>query len=499
MKTQNLISVYQGAAALEKLGENADKKFKVLKPHEIGCLNGLCDILQAHGCDISDFDGFLVGYTIGQIGKEFDLLSFSPEYIINIELKSKLKTTEREEKILKQLRKNNYYLKFLGRPLQLFTYVDSDGFYKYVPETDSIVKVEPSVIASCIHNHRVDYSIDPDREFVPSNYLVSPFNSTSKFISGEYFLTGAQQKIKEEITGELQSCPFMYFSISADAGTGKTLMMYDIAKDMMKAGIKVILIHCGKLNQGHEKLRLIYDWNIKPISSITTRSIDSIFDRCEILFVDEAQRVRKNQLELIIQKTTEKRVPVVFSYDVKQYLRSDEGHDIETYLKDNHPCVRVSPKHLTNKIRTNKKMASFINNLRNMGSSTDHLDYDCVTIEYFDEMDELKKYFKFLQQNGWTTLTFTSSQYSPDPYDSLSGMGMRNAHDVIGQEFSKVAFVMDNNFKYVGNRLAAKRGYYSAQGMLYQIVTRVIDELKIVVLDNPSLYLKLLEIKALGH
>lgn len=76
---------------------------------------------------------------------------------------------------------------------------------------------------------------------------------------------------------------------------------------------------------------------------------------------------------------------------------------------------------------------------------------------------------------------------------------MRNAHDVIGQEFSKVAFVMDNNFKYVGNRLAAKRGYYSAQGMLYQIVTRVIDELKIVVLDNPSLYLKLLEIKALGH
>ena len=76
---------------------------------------------------------------------------------------------------------------------------------------------------------------------------------------------------------------------------------------------------------------------------------------------------------------------------------------------------------------------------------------------------------------------------------------MRNAHDVIGQEFSKVAFVMNDNFKYDGNRLAAKRGYYSAQGMLYQIVTRVIDELKIVVLDNPSLYLKLLEIKALGH
>ena len=95
-------------------------------------------------------------------------------------------------------------------------------------------------------------------------------------------------------------------------------------------------------------------------------------------------------------------------------------------------------------------------------------------------------------------MKFTSSQYSPDPYDSLSGMGIKNAHDVIGQEFSKVAFVMDNNFKYVGNRLAAREGYYSAEGMLYQIITRVVDELKIVVLNNPSLYLKLLEIKARG-
>ena len=162
MKPQNLISVYQGAAALEKLGKDADKKFKVLKLHEIGCLNRFCDILRAHGCDISDFDGFFVGYTIGQIGKEFDLLSFGPEYTINIELKSELKPAEKKEKILKQLRKNNYYLKFLGRTLQLFTYVDNDGFYKYVAETDSLAKIEPSVIASCIHSHRVDYSIDPD-------------------------------------------------------------------------------------------------------------------------------------------------------------------------------------------------------------------------------------------------------------------------------------------------------------------------------------------------
>ena len=499
MKPQNLISVYQGAAALEKASTNVEKKFKVLKSHEIRNLNSFCNILQTCGCNISDFDGFFVGYTIGQIGKEFDLLTFGSDLTINIEIKSELKVAKKEEKILKQLRVNNYYLKFLGRPLRLFTYVDNDGFYEYMVETDSLVKIASSVIASCVHNHRVDYSVDPDREFVPSNYLVSPFNSTDKFISGEYFLTTAQQKIKEEIACELQAHPFMYFSISANAGTGKTLMMYDIAKDMIRANTKVVLIHCGIINVGHERLRDYCGWDIRSISSVTVFSINNIFDECEIVFIDEAQRIREDQLELIIQKTTGKEIPVVFSYDVKQYLKSSEGRDIEAYLKNKHPNIKLSPKRLTTKIRTNKEMASFITNLLNIGSSRDHLNYSCVTIEYFYEMGTLMEYLDFLQQSGWTALTFTSSQYSPDPYDSLSGVCSRNAHSVIGQEFPKVAFVMDDNFRYNENKLSAKQGYYSAQGMLYQIVTRVVDELKIVVLDNPSLYLKLLEIKAMGE
>lgn len=58
---------------------------------------------------------------------------------------------------------------------------------------------------------------------------------------------------------------------------------------------------------------------------------------------------------------------------------------------------------------------------------------------------------------------------------------------------------MDANFKYSEEgKLRARNSYYSAKGMLYQIVTRVVDELKIVVLNNPELYAKLLSIKAMG-
>ena len=73
-----------------------------------------------------------------------------------------------------------------------------------------------------------------------------------------------------------------------------------------------------------------------------------------------------------------------------------------------------------------------------------------------------------------------------------------NAHAVIGQEFPKVACVMDQNFKYKENKLTARVGYYAPKGMLYQIVTRAVDELKIVVFNNPELYLKLTEIKMLS-
>lgn len=145
-------------------------------------------------------------------------------------------------------------------------------------------------------------------------------------------------------------------------------------------------------------------------------------------------------------------------------------------------------------------MASFITNLRSIERSKDNLDYSSVSIDQFNGFDDLKQYFSFLQEDRWTGITFTTSQYSSDPYDNLSTLCSKNAHEVIGQEFSKVVFVMDENFAYEGNELKAKPGrVYDANGMLYQIVTRVVDELKIIVFNNPSLYLKLLEIKSMGE
>ncbi len=500
MKPRNLTSVYEGAVAIEKLECDIDKRFKSLKIHEIRNLGSFLEIMSANGCGISHFDGYFVGYTIAQISKEFDFLRFGTDYILDIEIKSELKVANKLQKIHKQMKENYYYLKFLGKPIKIFTYVENDGFYEYDKETEQAIEVEPSVVAASMISCKVDDTIDPAKAFVPSNYLISPFNSTDKFIHNEYFLTGAQQKIKDEIQCELAQNPFMIFCISANAGTGKTLLTYDIAKQLIALGKKVLMVHCGKLNEGHLILRAKYNWDIRSIRDIPNAAEYEQLEDFDYIFVDESQRIRELQLKAIILKAQNSRIPIIFSFDTKQYLRTGETTNISEYVEHHYPSIQLSTKKLTNKIRTNKEMASFITNLMRIGKGKDHLNYEAVTVEYMDTLSEAKQYINFLSDNGWTPITYTTSSINPESYAQLAHICDKNAHDVIGQEFSKVVVVMDDNFKYnEQGELMFRNSYYSADGMLYQIVTRVVDELKVVVLDNPELYLKLLEIKAMGE
>lgn len=503
MKTRNLTSVYQGDFAIECLG--VSNEIQTLKTHEIRNLNSFCDIMRENGCTISTLDGFYVGYTIKQIAKEFDLLRLGKDFVLNIEIKSELKVANKMTKILKQMQRNYYYLKILNLKIMIFEYVDNDGFYQFQPETYSLKRINPKELADIIRSQVVDYSANPDALFVPSNYLISPFNSTERFINGDYFLTTQQERIKNEINDELSRKSMVFFTLSANAGTGKTLLMYDIAKEKINNNQRITIIHCGKLNQGHEKLKCRYNWNIIPIKSVpkdsVARSILSEYIKgCSLVFIDEAQRIRHDQLSIITTLAVSHGTPVIFSYDVKQYLKEGETLDLSDYLVRNYPQIPHSSKKLTNKIRTNKEMASFITNLVDIGKSKDHLDYSNVSVSYFDNDEDVKEYVDFLKESEWTLITFTTSLKDPDPYDNLVSFAEKNAHDVIGQEFSKVAFVMDGNFKYSDTgKLQATRSYYSATGMLYQIVTRVVDELKIIVLNNPELYYQLLRIKALGQ
>jgi hypothetical protein len=292
----------------------------------------------------------------------------------------------------------------------------------------------------------------------------------------------------------------MFFTLSANAGTGKTLLLYDIAKSFIIENKRVRIIHCGKLNEGHKRLIDLYKWSIISVSSVS-KTIKPNFSDYDLIIVDESQRIRKLQLDNMVQSAISSTVPIIFSFDVKQYLKDGESLDLYDYLLENHSTIPCEKKKLTNKIRTNKAMASFITNLTEIGKSKDNLDYSDISIDYFDNFDELKEYVEYLKLNNWKVIVFTTDVVHPerDPYNYISALSGTNAHDVIGQEFSKVVLIMDNNFIYENGKLKAKSRYYSANGMLYQIVTRVVNELKIIVLNNSDLYYHLLIIKNMGE
>lgn len=155
------------------------------------------------------------------------------------------------------------------------------------------------------------------------------------------------------------------------------------------------------------------------------------------MFIDESQRIRQGQLDALTKKAVDCQIPLLFSFDVKQYLRGGETQNLTEYLENGFPGLTTITRKLTNKIRTNKAMASFITNLLNIGRSKDNLDYSGVSVEYFGDSLDLKSYIAFLELKGWVPITYTTSQYDIDPYEQLSGICEKMPMQLLVKNFQK--------------------------------------------------------------
>jgi len=109
------------------------------------------------------------------------------------------------------MHKNYYYLKFLGKKVSIYTFVADDGLYKYDEDNNKCSPVEIESLICELKSQTINDTLDLDTVFVPSKYLISPFNNEDRFISNEYFLTDNQQSIKKEIITMLNSEEFGFF------------------------------------------------------------------------------------------------------------------------------------------------------------------------------------------------------------------------------------------------------------------------------------------------
>lgn len=434
---------------------------------------------------------YFLGFKIPQISKEFDILRIGKESVINVELKNEFTT---EERIKKQLKQNKYYLSILERISFHFTYVTKeDKLYKL--ENDNLVDANFEELADLLIKQEIEKIENIEKLFEPSNYLVSPFNSTDKFVNREYFLTEHQEDIKNKIINSVvKKDEQLFFTIKGGAGTGKTLLVYDIARELAEKGEKVLVIHCGYLNKGQEELKQKQILNIIPIKNINL-SKGFNFEDFTIVVLDEIQRISKGQLDYIVNNIKGYVKKCIFSIDPIQCLEKREiTNNIEEYIKNR---VSVIENQLTDTIRTSEEILTFVKSILHNKKDFRKIPYENVLLEYFNSPTYVTHYLGDLKdKREWKIINYTSSRYEKEfEYDIP---GESNSHKIIGQEFNNVVVVIDDSFFYDDkNKLSVKKekeSYYDKFGMLYQNITRARKKLNIVVLNNKEVLERCLEV-----
>lgn len=439
-------------------------------------------LLAAVTLPAESVSGFLYGYVVPQLNREFDLLRISQNACLNIELKS---IEVPIEKIKRQLIQNRHFLKLLNKPqLYLFTYISSTNRVFSLTENGDLVECGTATLAETWGKiNEAGQTVDLDQVFTPNNILVSPLNATERFLAEDYLLTENQETIKSAVLGYIcANAEDRFIGLTGGPGTGKTLLIYDIAHKLAEKN-RILMVHSGILCDGHRKLNQRLN-NIKIIAAKELR-LREIVD-VDIVIVDEAHRLYTATLEKIERWVKRTNATCLFSYDAGQMLSSSEKLR-NTSEKIDTLCAGHVYK-LTNKIRTNKELALFITCLRDLSKYRSDYSFPNVKILFEPQKYGALEVIKKLENEGYTFISYTPSLYNSElNYQS----SQHNTHNVIGQEFDGVCMLIDDYLYYTPEgRLAGKlhpNPDYLFEQLLYQGLTRVRRKIALVVTSEEML------------
>lgn len=450
---------------------------------EMLSLLSFSNLLFASTVDPLIQNGYFFSYTIPQISKEFDLLRISSDTVINIELKSEMVA---EERILKQLRQNKYYLSHLGKTTILYCYIRTTNQLFKLNSSGILVLGSIDELVADLEAQQNIYTANIDNLFRASDYLVSPINTPEKFLTGEYFLTDQQERFEKQFFEKVsKKQDFAFLGITGKAGTGKTLLLYDLAVKCSKLG-KCCVIHCGIICDSHRYLST----KLPNLQLVAVKDINQQYDFADYsyVFVDESQRIEKAQLEIITSNTKKYRLTTTFSYDPVQTLTSREEKDAIPQQIEALPLNANFV--LSDKIRTNRELVSFIRRVNDLSHPDILSQYPSVSLAYANNQAEAKRLIEYYKAINYTFINFTGSNYKPSSFDAYCGD--INTHRVIGHEYDNVLMVLDNTFYYNAKGQIRGREHpnpnYIYTRMLLQGLTRVREKLALVVVDNAELF-----------
>lgn len=494
--------------------ESADLSGRRIRVHEIISLRILADSLTDSGMTVREADGFYFGFTIPQIGKEFDLLKITDRHCLNIELKSQ---DVGEEAIADQLRKNRHYLGYLGKRLLLYTVVtDTMTCYK-LSLSDNLVRADIRELSEVIQKCDTPYNEEIEHLFRASEYLISPTDTPDKFIKGKYFLTPAQDQVKKDILkgidraglpaddGDIESSDRhsgAFFHITGRPGTGKTLLLYDLAKTLSGNGL-ALMIHCSELSEG-ERIISREITNLDIVSTVSLRNGGAEARACapelgnyDFILVDESHRLSSEEFEAICSSASASDQICIFSSDPERILtNAEKKRDIAGRINALPPDGTFE---LSERLRMNRELYAFIMTLRHLSYKPDSTyDYDEVSVNYANDTIEAVRLISYFRSQGYVFIDarIPAPDAGSDPFAEIAEEF--DVRHLIGSEYDKVVMLMDSSFYYDKdgflNGIPAPDPEALYPNLFYQGITRVRDRLSLVILDAPDLYRRIISI-----
>ena len=274
--------------------------------------------------------------------------------------------------------------------IQSYTYISSQERLVRLNNHDHIVEADWDQLCLALQRQSKDYEGDIEDLFQAEMYLFSPVTEPERFLNKEYFLTSQQKDIERRILDKIRKVKYGYFWFSGLPGTGKTLLLYDIA---MKLSVhqKVCMIHCGETGK---EWKILHD-RLLRIAFLSDSQLEEGPDLKEYraILVDEAHLLTEEKLHVILELS--EKHPVIFSSDDEDMI-SDEEMD-RTMIREIEHLPDIQSFHLTNRIRTNAELSSFIQNMMHLPEKRTVRYYPHIQVVYANDEEEAEILLKGYQ------------------------------------------------------------------------------------------------------
>lgn len=433
---------------------------------------------------VSFLDGFYFSYTIAHISKEFDLLKISGdgECVLNIELKSEDIETDR---IARQLAQNRYYLSHISKSIHSFTYVmQTNTLYSY-NDKGHLRVCEAGELAEILCRPAFQSYVEKDLDlyFRAADYLIAPAAMPEKFLQGNYFLTNQQAEFRRRILAELKDAQdeekTPLITVTGSAGTGKTLLLFDLAMAISRRR-KVLLLIAGRMQEGHR----IINERLRNVSICPAQAFDTS-QECDYLLVDEANRINESVMDRIIAYIDQNKTPCIMAYDPRQLLDPEETvAEVDERIRE----LSTMPLEFTGNIRINRPVYSFLRTLFRAKERPARVDYSCIDILFAGDRIDADAILTYYRDRGYKLITL------PGGFRGQKGL---SAEEIVGLEFESVVMAIDTRFYYNEEHHLKAHGEDAEEALrlLYEGISRTREKLCLLVLENEALFAQILSIR----